>query len=75
MEFHTGKLIAFTSHGGVNAIGTIINGELATDIIQFGGEYYNEPIVVEETFVMNTPHDITQAYNDYYDGKYGQIRF
>jgi len=25
--------------------------------------------------VMNTPHEITQAYNDYYDGKYGDILF
>jgi len=24
-------------------------------------------IVVEGTFVMNTPHEITQAYNDYYE--------
>jgi redox-sensitive bicupin YhaK (pirin superfamily) len=70
-EFHAGKLIAFTSHGEIIEL---YNGsEMATDIIQFGGEHYNERIVVEETFVMNTPHEITQAYNDFYDGKYGQI--
>jgi len=28
------------------------------DIILFGGEPYNEPIVVEGTFVMNTPHEL-----------------
>jgi redox-sensitive bicupin YhaK (pirin superfamily) len=70
-EFHTGKLIAFTSQGEI--IELYNSGETATDIIQFGGEHYSEPIVSEETFVMNTPHEITQAYNDFYDGKYGQI--
>jgi redox-sensitive bicupin YhaK (pirin superfamily) len=70
-EFHEGKLIAFTSHGEI--IELYNSSETATDIIQFGGEHYNEPIVAEETFVMNTPHEITQAYNDFYDGKYGQI--
>ena len=70
-EFRVGQLIAFTSHGEVLELYN--NSEAATDIIQFGGQYNNEPIVVEETFVMNTPHEITQAYNDFYDGKYGQI--
>jgi redox-sensitive bicupin YhaK (pirin superfamily) len=70
-EFPAGKLIAFTSNGEV--IELYNSGEVATDIIQFGGKYYSEPIVVEETFVMNTSHEITQAYNDFYDGKYGQI--
>ena len=72
IEFQAGKLIVFTSHGEI--IELYNGGETATDIIQFGGEHYNEPIVAEETFVMNTPHEITQAYNDFYDGKYGQIR-
>jgi redox-sensitive bicupin YhaK (pirin superfamily) len=45
------------------------------DVILFGGEVYNEPIVSEGAFVMNTPHEITQAYNDFYDGKYGDFSF
>jgi redox-sensitive bicupin YhaK (pirin superfamily) len=67
-----GEFIVFTSLGEIIEI--INNSKTSIDIILFGGERYNEPIVAEGTFVMNTPHEITQAYNDYYDGKYGQIK-
>jgi redox-sensitive bicupin YhaK (pirin superfamily) len=71
--FQAGEFILFTSLGEMIEI--LNNGKTAIDIILFGGEPYNEPIIVEGTFVMNTPHEITQAYNDYYDGKYGQLSF
>ena len=70
-EFQAGKLIVFTSDGEIIEINN--SGETAIDIMLFGGQPYNEPIVSDGFFVMNTPHEITQAYNDYYDGKYGQI--
>jgi hypothetical protein len=71
IEFQAGKLVVFSSQGEIIEI---INGsETAVDIILFGGRHYEESIVSEGFFVMNTPHEITQAYNDYYDGKYGQI--
>ena len=73
MEFEAGEFIVFSSEGELIEINN--NGKTAVDIILFGGEPYNEPIVAEGTFVMNTPHEITQAYNDYYDGKYGDILF
>ena len=72
-EFEAGEFIVFNSGGELIEINNY--GKTAVDIILFGGEPYNEPIVAEETFVMNTPHEITQAYNDYYDGKYGDILF
>jgi redox-sensitive bicupin YhaK (pirin superfamily) len=72
MRFDAGEFIGFSSEGELIKINN--NGKTAVDIILFGGEPYNEPIVMEGTFVMNTPHEITQAYNDYYDGKYGQIK-
>ncbi|AYB34875.1 pirin family protein [Chryseolinea soli] len=71
VEFQGGEVLAFTPLGELIEISNVRN--TAIDIILFGGEPYNEPIVTEENFVMNTPHEITQAYNDYYDGKYGQI--
>jgi redox-sensitive bicupin YhaK (pirin superfamily) len=71
-EFQAGEFIAFASLGEIIEI--INNSETAIDIILFGGEPYNEPVVTEGTFVMNNPHEISQAYNDYYDGKYGQIK-
>ena len=48
--------------------------EKATDIILFGGEEYTEPIVAEGPFVMNSLKEIADAYNDFYAGKYGQIK-
>ena len=70
--FQAGELIAFASFGEIIEIKN--NCKTAIDIILFGGKPYNEPIVSEENFVMNNPHEISQAYNDYYDGKYGQIK-
>jgi hypothetical protein len=69
---HGGEFIAFNGMGEI--IELINDGNKSIDAILFGGEPYSEPIVAEESFVMNTPHEITQAYNDYYDGKYGQIK-
>ena len=45
------------------------------DVIVFGGEHYSEPIIAAGPFVMNTEHEISQAYNDFYDGKYGEIKY
>ena len=72
IRFQSGECIVFTSLGEIIEI--LNDSETAIDIVLFGGEPYNEPIVAEGNFVMNTPHEITQAYNDYYDGKYGQIK-
>lgn len=71
IRFQAGECIVFTSLGEIIEI--LNDSETAIDIILFGGEPCNEPIVAEGNFVMNTPHEITQAYNDYYDGKYGQL--
>jgi len=71
-EFQAGKLVAFTSDG--ETIELHNSSETAIDIIQFGGEAYGEPIVRDGFFVMNSAHEITQAYNDFYDGKYGDIK-
>jgi redox-sensitive bicupin YhaK (pirin superfamily) len=46
-----------------------------SDIILFGGEPYTEPVVATGPFVMNTEHEISEAYNDFYNGKYGAIKY
>ena len=71
LQCETGEFILFSSSGEIIEIKT--DGNVSTDIILFGGEALNEPFVREDAFVMNNPHEITQAYNDYYDGKYGHI--
>ncbi|GGA97764.1 pirin family protein [Puia dinghuensis] len=70
-SFEAGVLIVFASFGEMIEIQN--SGNSAIDIILFGGEPYSEPIVSEGNFVMNNPHEISQAYNDYYDGKYGNL--
>jgi redox-sensitive bicupin YhaK (pirin superfamily) len=71
-EFQAGELIVFTALGEIIEMKNKNN--TAVDIILFGGEPYIETVVSDGNFVMNTPHEITQAYNDYYDGKYGKIK-
>lgn len=45
----------------------------AADILIFGGKPYNEPIVAEGPFVMNSYADIATAYRDFFAGAYGSI--
>lgn len=45
------------------------------DIILFGGAPYLEPIVRQGPFVMNSQMEIAEAYRDFFDGKYGDIRY
>ena len=47
----------------------------SADIILFGGEKYNEPIVAQGPFVMNAMSEIADAYRDFYAGKYGEIEY
>jgi len=39
----------------------------------FGGSEYREPIVAQGPFVMNSRQEVVEAYNDFFEGKYGVI--
>ncbi len=69
--FEGGELVGFGQDEG--EIEIINTSDSSADIIVFGGEPYTEPIVAQGPFVMNTEHEISEAYNDYYKGKYGRI--
>jgi hypothetical protein len=71
LSCEAGELILFSPSGEIIEIES--DTDLSTDVILFGGEPLYEPFVREDAFVMNNPHEITQAYNDYYEGRYGQI--
>jgi redox-sensitive bicupin YhaK (pirin superfamily) len=71
-EFEKGSFIEFDREGGTIEISN--NFKSAIDILLMGGEKYNEPIVAQGPFVMNTQNEIAQAYSDFYAGKYGQIK-
>lgn len=66
-EAKTHQLIVFNNDGSE------INIEaLEESIILFGHALpFNEPIVAQGPFVMNTEEEIKQAYQDYRDGKFG----
>jgi redox-sensitive bicupin YhaK (pirin superfamily) len=48
-------------------------GITEADVFIFGGSEYTEPIVAEGPFVMNKCCEITQAYHDFFEGKYGTM--
>lgn len=71
-EFEAGEFVEFDRKSGEIVITN--TSQEAIDILLFGGEHYAEPIIAQGPFVMNTMHEITQAYNDFYSGKYGEIK-
>ena len=72
-EFTAGEFIEFDRNGGTIEINN--EGEVAVDIILFGGEKYEEPIVAQGPFVMNSQSEIVQAYGDFHAGKYGKMTY
>jgi len=79
-QFKAGDFIEFDRVGGTIEIVNSspkesIVQKTAVDIILFGGENYADPIVAQGPFVMNSMEEISQAYNDFYAGKYGKITY
>jgi redox-sensitive bicupin YhaK (pirin superfamily) len=72
-EFSEGALIEFDREEGTITFAN--NSGTAADIIFFGGEKYNEPIVAGGPFVVNSQSEIIQAYRDFHEGKYGEIDY
>ncbi|MDB5222849.1 MAG: Pirin-like protein [Chitinophagaceae bacterium] len=72
-EFSKGEFIEFDRDEGTIEINN--NAKDAVDIIIFGGEKYNEPIISGGPFVMNSKAEIAQAYSDFHAGKYGEIDY
>ncbi|MBC3540917.1 pirin family protein [Rufibacter sediminis] len=69
--YHAGEFLEFDRKEGI--IELTNPSAQAIDVIIFGGERYQEPIVAEGPFVMNSKAEIAEAYRDFFNGKYGQI--
>jgi redox-sensitive bicupin YhaK (pirin superfamily) len=50
-------------------------GITVADVLIFGGGKYLEPIVSAGPFVMNSRSEIARAYDDFFAGRYGEIKF
>jgi redox-sensitive bicupin YhaK (pirin superfamily) len=72
-KFDAGEFIEFDRNGG--SIALLNENQEAADFILFGGEPYQEPIVAEGPFVMNSMLEIANAYRDFYNGGYGKIDY
>ncbi len=71
-EFEAGEFIEFDRKEGEIEIRN--TSQTSVDVLLFGGVEYTEPIVAEGPFVMNSHSEITEAYQDFYAGKYGEIK-
>lgn len=71
--FGKSELLAFEEEG--DDIRLVNKGPVLADIILFGGAPYEEPIVAEGPFVMNTRSEIADAYSGFFNGNYGKINY
>ncbi|WP_207421789.1 pirin family protein [Desertivirga brevis] len=71
--FAKSELLAFEEAG--TEIHLANKGSDIADIILFGGAPYEEPIVAEGPFVMNTRSEIADAYSGFFNGNYGKINY
>ncbi|MBI0400756.1 pirin family protein [Cyclobacterium marinum] len=72
-NFSGGKIIVFDEDAG--EIEMENRSDTVLDILLFGGEKYTEPIVAQGPFVMNSEEEIALAYEEYTQGKYGEIQY
>jgi len=71
--YSNSELVVFGGEGGDLVFScSNING---SDIFLFGGKPYEEPIVAQGPFVMNSHQEIALAYQDFFSGKYGAIDY
>ncbi|MBL4706338.1 MAG: pirin family protein [Flavobacteriales bacterium] len=72
-KFNEGEFIEFDRKSG--EIEMTNNSNKETDLLIFGGESYDEPMVSKGPFVMNTEQEIVTAYREFMAGNYGEISY
>lgn len=73
MEYYEQELLLFDTQEGTIEMKNTSN--VPVTIIVFGGAPYTEPIIAQGPFVMNTQKEIATAYDDFFKGKYGKIKY
>lgn len=68
-----GQMVLFSQDGEDVIIFNPADAQRSLDLLLIAGVPLNEPVVRYGPFVMNTEAEITQAINDYQEGRMGQI--
>jgi redox-sensitive bicupin YhaK (pirin superfamily) len=70
-----GNMVVFKKDGDEVLIEAAPETEAPARVLLIGGRPLNEPIARYGPFVMNTPQEIRQAFEDYSSGRMGSINF
>ncbi|MBG1245456.1 pirin family protein [Nostoc sp. NZL] len=68
-----GQMVLFSQDGEDVVISNPADAQRPLDLLLIAGVPLNEPVVRYGPFVMNTEAEITQAINDYQEGRMGRI--
>lgn len=68
-NINTSQAVLFERDGGYIKL----KANKASELLVLGGEVNNEPYVAQGPFVVNTQQDLTQAYADFQQGKFGDL--
>ena len=68
-----GQMVIFSTGGTISIKNE--SDDSAMDVLLIAGVPLNEPVVRYGPFVMNEPHEIEQALEDYKSGRMGKINF
>jgi redox-sensitive bicupin YhaK (pirin superfamily) len=74
-EDQRGNMVAFKRDGDEIHIEAPANAQFPARVLLIGGQPLNEPIARYGPFVMNTPQEIREAFEDYQSGRMGSIDF
>ncbi len=69
------NMVAFNRNGTEIRIEAPLENPSPARVLLIGGQPLNEPIARYGPFVMNTPEEIRQAFEDYRSGRMGSINF
>jgi len=69
------NMVAFNRSGTEIRIEAPLENPSSARVLLIGGQPLNEPIARYGPFVMNTPEEIRQAFEDYRSGRMGSINF
>src|SRR5262245_53158482 len=70
-----GNMVPFEKDGDEVRIEAPLESNSSARVLLVGGRPLNEPIARYGPFVMNTPQEIQQAFEDYRSGRMGSINF